>query len=99
MANIFDMFKKEDEGGEEKITVNLKLKIYVNKPEPGKNEPTPPMIILTKKKAQKLKQDLSQAIWKSKDYVRVNLIGEINPEKEKGKDYSFHAIEELKAAK
>jgi hypothetical protein len=57
------------------------------------------MIILTKKKAQKLKQDLSQAIWKSKDYVRINLIGEINPEKEKGKDYSFLAMEEFKAAK
>jgi hypothetical protein len=99
LGNIFDLFKKKDEGGEEKFTVFLKVKIYVNKPEPGKNTPTPPMLILTKKKAQKLKQDLSDAISKSKDYVRINLVGEINPEKEKGKDYSFMAVEELKAPK
>jgi hypothetical protein len=99
MGNIFDMFRKKDEGGEEKITVNLKLKIFVNKPEPGKNTPTPPMIILTKKKAEKLKQALSEVISNSKDYVRINLVGEINPDKDKGKDYSFLAIEELKSDK
>lgn len=98
MGNIFDIFKK-DEGGEEKITVELKVKIYVNKPEPGKTRPTPPMIILTKKKAEKLKKDLADAISHSKDYVRINLVGEVNPEKEKGRDYSFLAVEELKAPK
>jgi len=99
MDNIFDIFKRSDEGGEEKITVELKVKIYVNKPDAGKEAPTPPMIILTKKKAQKFKNDLSAAIWRSKDYVRINLIGEINPETEKGSDYSFLATEELKSAK
>jgi hypothetical protein len=98
MGNIFDIFRKKDEG-EEKITVNLKVRIYVNKPDAARVSPTPPMLILTKKKAQRLKEDLSAAISHSKDYVRVNLLGEINPEKEKGKDYSFLAVEEMKAPK
>ncbi len=98
MGNIFDIFKKKDVG-EEKITVNLKVKIYVNKPDAAKSAPVPPMIILTKKKAQRLKEDLSAAIAHSKDYVRINLLGEVNPEKEKGKDYSFLAVEEMKAPK
>lgn len=92
----FDLFKKKEEG-EEKITVNLKVKIYVNKPDTA--APVPPMMILTKKKAEKLKQDLAEAIRNSKDYVRINLIGEVNPAQEKGKDYSFIAVEEMKAPK
>jgi hypothetical protein len=98
MGNIFDIFKKKDEG-EEKITVNLKVKIYVNKPGAPHAAPVPPMMILTKKKAQRLKEDLSDAIAHSKDYVRINLLGEINPGTEKGKDYSFLAVEEMKAPK
>lgn len=98
MPNIFNFFKK-DEGGEEKVTVNLKLKIYVNKPEPGRIAPTPPMMILTRKKAEKLKKALSEAISNAKDYVRINIDGEVNPTVEKGKDYSFLALEELSAPK
>jgi hypothetical protein len=98
MSNFFDIFKKQ-ENGEEKSTVNLKVKIYVNKPEAGRQAPTPPMLILTKKKAQKFKQELSSAVWNAKDYVRINFTGDINPEQEKGKDYSFLAVEEMKAPK
>lgn len=98
MINIFDLFKKQ-ETGEEKITVGLKVKIFVNAHEQGKDKPTPPMLILTKQKAEKFKQELSSAIWHSKDYVRINLLGEINPQQEQGKDYSFLAIEEMKAQK
>lgn len=98
MPNLFDLFKK-DENGEEKITVGLKVKIFVNSPAQGEDRPTPPMLILTKKKAEKFKNDLSSAIWHSKDYVRINLLGEINPQQEQGKDYSFLAIEEMKAQK
>jgi hypothetical protein len=57
------------------------------------------MIILTKRKAEKLQEDLKAALKNAKDYVRINISGEINPEKEKGKDYSFLAVEELKAPK
>ena len=87
---------KQDKKAEKNV-VDLKLKIYVNKPERKDEKYNAPMIILTKKKAKKLKSELSKAISRSDDYVRINLTGELNPKEEKGKDYSFLAMEEMKA--
>jgi len=88
--------KKEND--REKNTLGLKLKIYVNRPEHGGGRHNAPMIILTRKKAEKLASDLKKAISAKDDYVRINITGELNPKEEKGKDYSFLAMEEMKAA-
>jgi len=92
MAGIFKkIFKKENDFSEEKKTVNVKVKIYISKAE-GLT-PAMPIILLTKKKAKKLKEDISSALSKTDDYIKINLIGEINPVNDTGKDYSFIKIE------
>ena len=90
-------FRQDDKA--EKNVVKLKLKEHGNKTARGDNKYNAPMLILTKKKAKKFKDDLSKAISRADDYVRINLTGELNPAEEKGKDYSFIAMEEMKAVK
>jgi len=92
MAGILKkIFKKENDFSEEKKIVNVKLKIYISKAE-GQT-PATLIILLTKKKAKKLKEDISNALSKTDDYIKINLIGDINPVNDTGKDYSFIKIE------
>lgn len=92
MDNIFEkIFKRNNQFDEEKKTVNLKLKIYISKTLSEKL--SSPIILLTKKKAKKFKEELSKALAKTDDYIKINILGEINPVDDTGKDYSFIKIE------
>ncbi|GEM_PF-6692948 len=92
MENIFEkIFKRENNFDEKKKTVNLKLKIYIDKT--SQEKPVQPIILLTKKKAKKFKEDLTKDISKTGDYIKINISGEINPVNDTGKDYSFIKIE------
>lgn len=92
MTDFFKkIFKKDNNFDEEKKTVNLKLKIFISKT--AEEKPSAPIILLTRKKAKKFKDDLSKAISRTNDYVKINITGELNPVDDTGKDYSFIKIE------
>ncbi len=93
ILEFFKFGKKKEESGQ----FNLDLNIYVKKPGREDGKYNSPMIILTRKKAKKLKNKISGALSGNKDYVRINITGELNPDKENAKDYSFIALEEMKA--